>query len=161
MTAAMSQIAGSEGELRHALRTSKKVLQSEINKHWLGRLAIAVWILNTSLIGFLAPTTLLGHALDMAGPSGFVFMFVLSAQASIALVDSVINGVFPTRYTVCMRNQRHVGFMLMASMLVIAGAGMVQATHAPPVVMTAFVLPALLCVVVTVCDLRLRHMERQ
>jgi hypothetical protein len=131
------------------------------NRHWLTRITLGLWALHIPIIGFLAPETVVGRALEQAGVPGFVFMFALAVLAGIALVDGALNGLCPSVYTICMMAQRHVGFMLLGTALVIAGGGITHATRAPPVVLLSFLIPAALCVAVTWLDLFGRRKEQR
>jgi hypothetical protein len=130
------------------------------NRHWLARVTLGLWSLQIPVIAFLAPETVVGRALEQAGTPGFFFMFALAVLAGIALVDSAVNGLRPSAHTVCMLSQRHVGFMLLAIVLVVAGGGITHVTHSPPVVLLSFFTPAALCVAVTWLDLFGRRKEQ-
>jgi hypothetical protein len=144
---------------RMMLRISKYQPDVAANRHWLARVAIALWVLHIPVIGILAPQTMVGRALVESGEPGMFVALVLCAVSIASLVDSAINTCHPNRYTLWLMRERHVFFLVMATAQVIAGAGFMERSSGVGVVWITFITPAVLCVVVTFLDLHLRFKE--
>lgn len=150
-----------EERVIQALRMSVQRPELAANRYWLARLVLVFWAIDIPLMAFCAPESMLGIALRQSGRPGLIFMAGLLLQCLLALYDSVANGLAPGRFrsATWVLRHRHVGFMLMASQLVICGAGLLQRLHPSAAVLTFFLFPSLFCVAVTALDLRARHKE--
>jgi hypothetical protein len=144
---------------RTALR---RALRASTNRHWLARIVIAAWALHIPLVALYARESIAGRALATAGLGGLALLVLLAAIAGLALLDSAVNDshLLPSRLTQFLMAYRHVGFMLLALVLVVAGGGIALHAHSP-IVFTSFFLPAAFCVVVTYDDLYARHQGRK
>lgn len=147
--------------LKMSMRVSKFAPDAAANRNWFGRLVISLWVLHLPVIAFLAPHSLLAQTLEKTGTPGFMLAFLSACLAGVGAFDAVVNRFAVSLKTICMMYQRHLGFMLMAALQFISGVGFIHHTHASPVVLLSFWLPASLCVAVTVLDLTARHKEQR
>jgi hypothetical protein len=138
----------------------KRSLRNSKNRHWLSRLIIATWSLSLPLNTYFGPPGPLLFGVEWSGPMGDVMMALVAGLATLALADSALNDWYPGDLGNTLMNYRHLGFMGLAVVLVVAGGGIAVSSQTP-VVLASFLLPALFCVVVTFLDLHVRHQRRK
>ena len=122
------------------------------NCHWFSRLIIAAWAGHIPVFALLVPDSITGAALERTGPVGYLTMAAIALFSLLALADGAINDLMPARFSSCLREYRHVGFMALAIALVLMGAAL-AVKAATPMLLPSFLLPALFSVAVTWLDL--------
>jgi hypothetical protein len=98
------------------------------------------------------PDSITGTALERTGAAGYLTMAAIASFSMVALADSAINDLLPARFTSPLMNYRHIGFMALATALVIMG-GVLAVISRQPLLLPSFLLPALFSVGVTWLDL--------
>lgn len=145
-------MSAAESALKRALRTS-------MNRHWLARIVIGAWALHLPFVTFLAPDSISARGVAAGGLFAFLLMVTLAVVALLALADSAVNDLMPERFVSVLMYHRHIGFMLMAVLLVMVG-GSISVETGNSIILAPYLLPAVFAVAVTVLDLHAKRGAR-
>lgn len=117
---------------------------------------VACWAGHLPLVTWLAPESLSAQVLLRSGSIAPFFMLVLALCSGIALLDILVNDLFPKRFHLPTLGARHIGYMAMAISLLML-SGIVASRVGLSAILISYLLAATFSAGIAGLDLKARH----